>query len=124
MTTYLFSLLTTGADRMAQSDPHGLTLTFVSVSVVFAALLILFGIYTVLGNFFSGKYKRRNESSKDAESVKEAGVGKETEVAIATALHLYLSECAHEDEPGFITIRSGRSDWSDKSFTFRKAVKK
>ena len=45
MTTSLFSILTAGADRMMQTDPHGWTLTIISVSVVFIALVILYFIY-------------------------------------------------------------------------------
>lgn len=56
MTTSLFSfLLTAGSDRMAQIDPHGWTLTLISVSVVFAALIILYFVYTLSGGIFSGK---------------------------------------------------------------------
>jgi hypothetical protein len=47
MTTFLFSLmlLTAGGDRMAVTDPHGWTLTIISVSCVFTALIILYFIY-------------------------------------------------------------------------------
>ena len=41
MTTCLYSILTAGADSMAQVDPPGWTLTLISVCVVFCALVIL-----------------------------------------------------------------------------------
>ena len=55
MTTCLYNMLTAGADRMAQVDPHGWTLTLISICVVFCALVILYFIYTLSGNIFSGK---------------------------------------------------------------------
>ena len=66
MTTFLFNLLplTAGGDKMAQIDPHGWTLTLISVCTVFAALIILFFIYTFSGNLFSGKYKRAPKAPK------------------------------------------------------------
>ena len=39
---------------MLQTDPHGWTLTLISVSVVFVALIILYFLYTLSGNIFSG----------------------------------------------------------------------
>ena len=135
MTTSLYSLLplTAGADRMAEIDPHGWTLTIISVSVVFLALIVLYFIYNFSGNIFSGKFKRKPKAPKaargsvDAEVAAaialalEAEAGSETEVAIATALHLYLSDAVHDFEPGFITLRRTPSPWDNKQFNFRKS---
>lgn len=127
------------AQMMKETDPHGWTLTIVSVSVVFAALLILFLIYNLSGNIFSGKYKRKagkkNASGQPDEATAAAialalerytasDMGREA-AAIAAALHLYLSESVHDVEPGFITIvRNPASDWANKSLTFRKTIRK
>ena len=136
MTTYLYSLLTAGGDRMAVNDPHGFTLTLISVSVVFVALIILYFIYSFIGDLNTGKFKRKPKAPKtakgspDAETAiaialaLEAEMGSETEVAIATALHLYLSECVHDAEPGIITIRKNDSAWGNKSLTFRRKPQK
>ena len=138
MTTSLFSFfLTVGSDKMAQTDPHGWTLTLISVMVVFSALIVLYFLYSFSGNIFSGKYKRKDgkaagrraktgKSAPDQEVAAaiamalEAESGCETEVAIATALHLFLSETVHDIEPGFVTIRRNPSKWNDKSLTFRR----
>ena len=53
-----------------------------------------------------------------------AEAGGETEAAIATALHLYLSESVHDLEPGFITLRHTPSAWDDRQFNFRKTPRK
>ena len=138
MTTFLYSLLplTAGGDRMAQVDPHGWTLTLISVSTVFAALIILYFIYNFSGNLFSGKYKRKPKAPKAAKGAisgevaaaialaLDAEAGSETEVAIATALHLYLSEAVHDPEPGFITLRRSPSPWDNKQLNFRKSPSK
>ena len=140
MTTFLFNLLlplTAGGDRMAEIDPHGWTLTLISVSTVFAALIILYFIYNFSGNIFSGKYKRQSKGPKKAKKGEvdgavaaaialalEAEAGCETEVAIATALHLFLSDAVHDIEPGIITIRRTPSAWDDRQFNFRKSPRK
>ena len=138
MTTFLYSLLllTAGGDRMAQIDPHGWTLTLVSVSVVFSALIILYFIYNFSGNVFSGKYKRKPKAPKTGKGAVDAEVaaaialaldaeaGSETEVAIATALHLYLNSAVHDVEPGFITFRRTPSSWDNKQLNFRKSPRK
>ena len=138
MTTFLYNLLplTAGGDRMAQIDPHGWTLTLVSVSVVFSALIILYFIYNFSGNVFSGKYKRKPKAPKTAKGAVDAEVaaaialaldaeaGSETEVAIATALHLYLNSAVHDVEPGFITLRRTPSSWDNKQLNFRKSPRK
>ena len=138
MTTFLYSLLplTAGGDRMAQIDPHGWTLTIISVSVVFSALIVLYFIYNFSGNIFSGKYKRKPKAPKKAAGAPEAEVaaaialalqaeaGGETEAAIATDLHLYLSDAVHDVEPGFITIRHTPSPWDDRQSNFRKTPRK
>lgn len=117
---------------MLEVDPHGLTLTLVGVGVVFLGLLILYFVYTLSGNFFSGKIKLERKPKADEQAAIAAAIalaleaesGSETEVAIATALHLYLSDAVHDVEPGFITIRRGSSDWNNKQLNFRKSPKK
>lgn len=131
MTTFLYSfILTAGGDRMAQTDPHGWTLTLISVSTVFAALIILYFIYNFSGNIFSGKYKRKPKAKKkgtpDAEVAAAIALALDMEqggddyAAIATAVHLYLTESVHDVEPGIVTIVRRPSAWNDKSLNFRK----
>ncbi|MBQ9659849.1 MAG: OadG family protein [Bacteroidales bacterium] len=138
MTTFLYSLLplTAGGDRMAQIDPHGWTLTLISVSVVFAALIVLYFIYNFSGNVFSGKYKRKPKAPKTPKGeidgevavaialALDAEAGSETEAAVALALHLYLSDAVHDIEPGIITLRRTPSAWDNKQLNFRKSPRK
>ena len=132
MTTFLFSaLLTAGGDRMAQTDPHGWTLTLISVSVVFVALIILYFVYSFSGKLFSGAFKVKRPARKKAAAPDEeiaAAIaaaldmenGGETYAAIAAAVHMYLSEAVHDHEPLVLTIRHKETPWETKSLNFRK----
>lgn len=139
MTTYLYNiLLTSGGDRMAATDPHGWTLTLISVSVVFVALIILYFVYSLSGGIFSGKFKSRKKPrksrSKDQNLVAAAialaldaelsGIDPQTQAAIALALHLSLNDSVHDVEPGFITInRTSGPEWASRQLNFRKSPK-
>lgn len=139
MTTYLCNmLLTAGGDRMLQTDPHGWTLTIISVSVVFSALIVLYFVYSLSGNIFSGKFKEAAKKAKKRTSSVIPGSDRESEVAaaialaldmecsgdvyaaIATAVHLYLNDNVHDIEPGIITIARKESAWNNKALNFRK----
>ena len=122
---------------MAQADPHGWTLTLISICVVFCALVILYFIYSLSGNIFSGKFKsgRKRASQKGAEEQAvaaaialaldaETGRG-DVAAAIALALHLHLNDGVHDIEPGIITIRhDSASGWDDKQRNFRKSTQR
>lgn len=121
----------TRAQVMKETDPKGWTLSIVSVSVVFCALLILFLIYNLSDNIFSGKYKRKARKGAVPGEADAAAIALALDrymsddgavpAAIAAALHLYLSESVHDIEPGIITIRPApSSEWANKSLTFRK----
>ena len=133
MTTFLYSLLlTAGGDRMMQTDPHGWTLTIISVTVVFTALTVLYGVYSLSGSIFSGKFKREPKAKKapkgtpDAEVAAAIAVALDMEnsgdvyAAIATAVHLYLNDAVHDVEPGIVTITRKDSGWNNKALTFRR----
>jgi len=128
------------AQIIKENDPHGTTLTVVSISVVFFALFLLFLIYSLSGNIFSGKVKLRNPFKREGKVSKAAALpagredevalaiamalhaecGGETEAAIALALHRFLSECTHDAEPYVITLQPRRGAWDDKKRNFRK----
>ena len=134
MTTSLFSILTAGSDRMLQTDPHGWTLTIISVGVVFIALVILYFIYNFSGSIFSGKisFKRKPKAPKGAPDADvaaaialalQAECGSDDE--IAAALYLYLNDNVHDVESGVITIRhNAASAWNGAQFNFRKQIRK
>lgn len=106
------------AAHMVEIDPSGLTLTLVSVSVVFGALLILFGAYTITGKIFTREAKTSGPAGSSAEEAaavavaldlflsQEGGASDEQAAAIAVALDRFLEEeSVHDIESGIITIK-------------------
>ena len=129
---------------MAALDPHGWTLTIISVSVVFIALIILYFLYSLSGKVFSGELKADAKKgwraskrlakavipseSKEPDGEIAAAIALaldmeqdgDTYAAIATAVHMYLSDTVHDTEPGIVTIARKDSSWNNKSLMFRK----
>lgn len=108
--------------EMMDKDPHGAIITLVSVSVVFFALLILWGAYSFIGKLSSGQIKFPQRKKKT--QVVKPAVGKpddevaaaialaldqemngEVYAAIGTALHLYMNDTVHDLESYVITIK-------------------
>ena len=127
--------MTAGAERMAQTDPHGWTLALIAVSTVFTALVILYFIYSFIGKASNSKVpgvkrSRKKGSAPDAETAAaiamalEAEQGGEVNAAIAMALHLHFNDTVHDIEPGIITFAPRVSQWNDKTLTFRKSPRK
>lgn len=122
--------MTEGAAKVAGIDPHGWTLTLISVSVVFAALIVLYFIYNLSGKAFSGELKKAVRKPKGGDAEIAAAIAyalsaesaDDTVAAIAIALELESGACVHDIEPGIITIRHEVSPWDDKSANFRKRI--
>ena len=124
------------AQKMKETDPKGWSLSLVAVAVVFSALLILFLIYNLSGNIFTGKVRlKKQKRSKAPEGPEAAAIAlalksytsgeEDIPAAIALALHLYCGSEVHDTEPGFITIKVNNSSaWADKSLNFRKQTHK
>jgi Na+-transporting methylmalonyl-CoA/oxaloacetate decarboxylase gamma subunit len=107
--------------EMADKDPHGVIITLVSVSVVFAALIILYFAYTFIGYLSSGKLKLRKNKKQRLPSAKsgvptseeaaaiamalDRELNGETYAAIGLALHRYLQDTVHDNESYIITIK-------------------
>ena len=120
---------------MMETDPHGWTLTLISVMVVFSALIVLYFIYNLSGNIFSGKFKRAPKPKKAVKGTPDAEVaaaialaldmeqGGDEYAAIATAVHLYLNDAVHDVEPGIVTIVRKDSAWNNKALNFRKLTR-
>lgn len=129
------------AEKMARNDPHGFILALVSISVVFSALAILWFLFWLL---FERPAKKK--AAKAAAPAKKAAVadlpagkgtdeiaaaialaldmegGGDTYAAIALAMHLYMSECAHDQESFVVTIKpSENSAWRAHGRTLRRS---
>ncbi|MGM9787596.1 MAG: OadG family transporter subunit [Candidatus Cryptobacteroides sp.] len=94
------------------NDPHGLILSLVSVCTVFLCLLILYGIYSLVGKFFS---KKNSTHEKFVEENSEAQDEAQIAAVIAVALELYQKEDKRK-----ITINSQESAWGSPERNFRR----
>lgn len=120
--------MTKGAVKMASYDPHGWTLSVVAVSVVFTGLILLFFVYSFSGRIFMKgampKIKRKIKKKSSEPNAEVAAAiafaldmecgGNDVAAAIATALHLYLTDCPHDIEPDKITIIPRKTSWNNR----------
>lgn len=117
-----------GADQMKERDPHGWILSLTSVSVVFAALALLWFLFWLLFDRRAGRKASQKKAKGTPDEAIAAAIALaldmeqdgDTYAAIATAVHLYLSDTVHDIEPGILTIRRTNSNWNNKALNFRK----
>jgi biotin carboxyl carrier protein len=81
--------------EMAENDPHGVIITIVSVTVVFASLIILYFAYTLIGKIASSKFVHSNEVSSGEELKPEEN-------------NSAVDDTAHDKESYVITINRNR----------------
>ncbi|MBR5699688.1 MAG: OadG family protein [Bacteroidales bacterium] len=115
----------TGAERMAERDPHGWILTLTSISVVFSALIILWIIFGISGRAFQRRAAKAAQPVSEPikpTAIPDEAKESETAAAIALALHLYLSETVHDAESFVITVNSSGAEnhWPSPGRNFRK----
>ncbi len=120
------------AQQMSRLDPHGFILAITSISVVFFALAILWGLFNSL--FSPKKPKAPKVKKAPAGSLSpevaaaislalEQELGGEVYAAIGMALDQYLNECVHDSESFVLTYRMQPSAWNRKGQTFRQLPK-
>ena len=51
--------------EMAEKDPHGIMVTVISISVVFAVLFLLYLTYSLIGGILSGKSAKEDDGTRD-----------------------------------------------------------
>ncbi len=132
----------TKGEIMKERDPYGWILSVVSVSVVFSALALLWFLFWLLfdrpakkemagqaghdGKKAQERHARPDRASQSDEVAAAIALaldmetGGDTYAAIATAVHLYLTQSVHDVEPGIVTIRRTESGWNNKALNFRK----
>ena len=112
--------------KMKEIDPYGWVLALTAMSVVFAALILLYFIFKGIGNANIRAGKKRSAAVSGTE-VHESQYGEtpgEVYAAIATAMHLYQEDGEGHDEESFIVTlhHTDRtySPWSSKIYTLRE----
>lgn len=104
------------AEKIKQSDPVGIGLTAVAVSVVFLALvciaLIIQGTSKLVSNVEKkDKPAKKGEDAAAAETSQSANKDGEILAAIGAAIHLYNDEL-HDEEDTVITIQKVERAWT------------
>ena len=104
------------AEKIKNSDPVGVGLTAVAVSVVFLALVFISLILQGGGKLMSGveKNKKSSGSAKAAKPLTSGGSkadDQEVLAAIAAAIHLYNDEL-HDEEDTVLTIQKVEREWT------------
>lgn len=114
------------ADKLKETDPHGLSMTLISVAIVFAVLTIVFFMLKIFGLVA----KRREEKekaqkaaataapvAKPATTTSSTDLTDEAAVAIAMALYLHMGG-QHDQESEVITFAHNASPWASKASNF------
>jgi Na+-transporting methylmalonyl-CoA/oxaloacetate decarboxylase gamma subunit len=102
------------SERIQASDPHGLGLAVVAISVVFFALICVMSIMFGYGGLIQ---RIQNRNKKDAKGTPAAAVAKasgsdgEVYAAIAAAIYAY-SQDLHDVEDTVITIQKVERAWT------------
>lgn len=106
------------AEKIKNSDPIGIGLTAVAVSVVFLALVFIAIILSGSAKLIMGAEKRKeNKEKKPKKGITPVAEGssasteEEVYAAIAAAIHLYNDEL-HDEEEGIITIQKVEREWT------------
>ena len=104
------------SEQIQHSDPIGIGLAAVAVSVVFLALVMIALILQGSGKLMSGMgEKKKGEKKKGGAAIAAAAEAASTEgevyAAIAAAIHLYNDEL-HDEEDNIITIQKVEREWT------------
>ncbi len=115
--------------KFAKSDPIGIGMAVVAMSVVFLALILLYLIFKQIGKFNVRKQKEKIQAQAVLEGkpvpVHEEVSG-EVFAAISAAIYLYQNE-QHDAESAILTItRASKtySPWSSKIYGLRNVPQK
>ncbi len=121
------------ADKLAKTDPYGISLTIMAMAVVFSVLIIIYVMLKLFARFSKTK-KPAKETVVAAAATVQPNLAKEEDdslngeeiAAITTALHLHLNS-QHDQESEIITIESPSahySPWAQKNLIFKKSPRK
>ena len=102
-----------------QNDPHGLILSAIAISTVFFCLLVLWGVYSLVGYIFT-----REKANEAAASEPKASPSQENEIAAAIAIALELHTGKSLSGRCITFETPDPSEWSSPSHIFRKTPKR
>ena len=113
----------TPGQKFAKSDPIGIGMAIVAMSVVFLALILLYLFFKQIGKYNIRKQKAKIEAyaAIEGKPTLNQDVSGETLAAISTAIYLYQNE-QHDLESTILTINRANknySPWSSKIYGLR-----
>ena len=116
-------------EKFVEMDPYGVGMAVIAMSVVFAALILLYIVFKNTKRIYSINFKQlfKREPAKEtvAEIASEVEISGEVNAAIAMALYLYISEL-HDHEEAILTIKKVSrtySPWSSKIYGLRNQLR-
>lgn len=114
--------------RFAESDPIGIGMAMVAMSVVFTALILLYLFFRQIGLYNVKKQKRKIEeqAAKEGKVIVHEEISGEVFAAISAALYMYETE-QHDYESTILTINRAAknySPWSSKIYGLRNVPQK
>lgn len=128
MATNFTSESVSPGQKFAASDPIGMGMTIVAMSVVFIALILLYLFFRQFGKYNINKQRQKVEvyAATEGKTVVHEEISGEVFAAISTALYLYETE-QHDFESAILTIdRAAKnySPWSSKIYGLRQVPQK
>lgn len=112
------------SEMMKETDPFGLLMAMLAMSVVFLALIILTFVFKGTGRIALNRSQKKADAYHKTQKVSLAETSGETFAAIAMGLHLYANENEiHDIETTILTIEQVRrnySPWNAKFHSLRK----
>lgn len=101
---------------------NGITIAIVGWCIVFAALILLFFVFSNIPKLINAFTKKtessKRKSSTQAKDTSEVALSGEVNAAISSALYMYFNEM-HDEESNIITIEKVSrtySPWSSKIY--------
>jgi len=116
------------AKRIAESDPMGVGLTVLAISVVFLSLLLLFLVFKSIAHMYTLDLRKRFQRKKGEDAALQPAADDPTGelgAAVALALFYYQNEL-HDHENTLLTIKKvsrSYSPWSSKIYGLRRTPK-
>ncbi|MFZ4402025.1 MAG: OadG family transporter subunit [Bacteroidales bacterium] len=116
-------------NALSKSDPNGIGIIIIAMSIIFAILIILSALFKYIGYLNTSDFKKKilekKGKSEEASKISDDAPG-EVYAAIAMALHLYQSKI-HDEENTVITMEKVArtySPWSSKIYGLRQTPTK
>lgn len=116
------------AQKFIDFDPYGVVVTIIAMGVVFAALALLYIMFSSISRAYNMDIKRskliKRGKIEEAQQVKDLTSG-EINAAIALSLYFYKTEL-HDKEDTILTIKKVArtySPWSSKIYGLRNPIK-